>query len=64
MVLTGFLCPIDGLPLLGMNSSLRSPPGRDTDLGDHVHVNIEGEATCANTHTWHVVDGPLMERRA
>lgn len=62
MTLTGFLCPIDGLTLLGIGGELLSPAGRNTDVGDHVHLDLEGTATCLSGHRWRILSGPLMLR--
>lgn len=64
MTLTGFLCPIDGLALLGIGGTLASPAGRNTDVGDHVHLGLDGSATCLNGHQWRILGGPLLTRTA
>jgi hypothetical protein len=58
------VCPIDGL-ILALPTFVRiGQNGTDTDVGDHIHMGITLNATCANGHQWRTRETFLLERIA
>lgn len=46
-------CPICALPLvIGADPKSGTDTSKDGNVGGHIHMDVSGTASCANSHEW------------